>query len=577
MKDGFRFVCLCSLALGVVLCLSPASLQAAAVSTLELEQAAQSGDIARLEHLLTEAGVELEVLGELLLDDSTLSSATTLSPGYLLVTLEDMAGQSLWCFFTEDQGQAGLLGAVPCGVYAELYQQAAPFVGESVILAVRGQQGSGTGMYLYEVVWLVLDATGVSEVLRYPESGAVFGWGQPFDREFTSSLQSFEGQGSQFHILASFSSTYSNAYHDHPGYGQTLLSYTSMVLFTYNESSGAFRVDPSASDMTRDQLDGLFHDDGQGFLIHHAEHLAVLAGQGNDMQRDWLRVFLAEFPDSETKAELTVLLEGGGGDGYTGTYIRDERIFDEYVGRMGELSISALGVGEYGFVLTVANPALCGFSLEGSGEISGDRGMFHADGREFHVTFSGDMALVEVEEHPDPNVPYECPMSGEYWRQGAYPPANEEEIVANIREHYAYINENQDTFERTSCELQGFSSEGGELNGWINFTEEFVKKIRATHYGEMGKHVLECWYWDNEPLFCLESTTTYDEPFGQAASVEENRYYFHHGQMVRWLDRGNALVDQGTIEFAQARDRVLEQAELFGKAVLDRAVVLSPH
>lgn len=259
---------------------------------------------------------------------------------------------------------------------------------------------------------------------------------------------------------------------------------------------------------------------------------------------------------------------------YEGTYILDQRTTDEHVGFTSEITITDMGGGRYGFSMLYANPALCGGSYEGQGEVTNGQGVFQDMEIEFRVSFAGDKVTVQTNQEVTPDMPNHCPLSGEYWRKGVYPQATEKEIVDRIREHYAYINETVKDSEPVTCELQGYSTEGGELQGWLHFTEEYVKKTRATLYGEMGRRVIECYYWDNDPVFCFEAMSSYDKPFGEVVSVEENRYYFHHGEMVRWLDKNKQQVSPDHSFFPQAREEIYWEAVRYKDAILQGQTVM---
>lgn len=221
-----------------------------------------------------------------------------------------------------------------------------------------------------------------------------------------------------------------------------------------------------------------------------------------------------------------------------GFYIKDGRSTDEYLGFVATLLITDLGGGRYSFQLTTANPALCGAAYEGEFQAQGNAAHFSESDLILDFAFSDD--LVTIAGDSTPSQINQCPLPGEYYRQGAFAPASEEEVVARIREHYAAINQEIGSFAAATTEVMDMSAEGGELTAWFNIVD-YLKKISVVLYGEMGRVTMDYYYWENEPMFCFVAEMAYDKPFGEVVEVFENRYYFDQVRMVAWATSDNGM------------------------------------
>lgn len=251
---------------------------------------------------------------------------------------------------------------------------------------------------------------------------------------------------------------------------------------------------------------------------------------------------------------------------YVGVYIWDYRGNDELIQDMARLEITDLGQGRYGFYLNVINAGLCNRELQGQGEIRDGQGSFTDGETVIGVQMAGDRVLVREQ----PEVSYrDCPASGEYWREGVCPYLTIEEAISAIRSYYKYTNEHPDFYDEISLLLPGDFPQKGELRAWM-LAEDYVKKVQAIWPGDQGRRVLECYYWDNQPVFCFDAQVRYDSS-GEKTGVEENRYYLCHGAMVRWLDKDKQEKDPASPEFAQAREIILEEAGRLAKGALDKA------
>ena len=249
-----------------------------------------------------------------------------------------------------------------------------------------------------------------------------------------------------------------------------------------------------------------------------------------------------------------------------GEYVLDSRgVVD-----MGPTSVLTVSPGEGGqlkIVMVVANPALCGGSYEGQGMLENNVLAVESDmGCTMAMEFSDVSVRVTLEGGVDTCNAEQCPMAGVYYRRGVIA-RPVEDLAKDIRAHYAYINENLSSWDESKADVPGMSTEGGQLTAYVDLY--FVKKIIVELYGEMGRLRDEYYFFDNSLVFVYSETHQYDKPFGETQKIIENRYYFHDGIMLRWLDLEKKEVPADSAEFKENEDRILREAEFFRQAVED--------
>ena len=137
--------------------------------------------------------------------------------------------------------------------------------------------------------------------------------------------------------------------------------------------------------------------------------------------------------------------------------------------------------------------------------------------------------------------------------------------IAQIRSEYAAINRQAASLNRQVVSLNDRSSEGGEVTIYRN-KNGAVRLVREVVMGETGKVQREYYYEANVPFFVFEVTTRYNAPiylpqFNPSLSEKsEERYYFLHGKMVRWL-HGKTQMPLGTKVSMRKESEVLEAAK----------------
>jgi hypothetical protein len=117
-------------------------------------------------------------------------------------------------------------------------------------------------------------------------------------------------------------------------------------------------------------------------------------------------------------------------------------------------------------------------------------------------------------------------------------------IILKIRKEYAGINADSKKYRLVLKDIMGLSAEGGELKSYYDGKD--LKKSVLIFYGEMGKSLKEYYFAGGQVFFCYERHTEYDKPIYMKdmhiEKIEENRYYFTRGKMIRWVGTSGKIV-----------------------------------
>jgi len=141
-----------------------------------------------------------------------------------------------------------------------------------------------------------------------------------------------------------------------------------------------------------------------------------------------------------------------------------------------------------------------------------------------------------------------CTLSINSYGNGSGAPdsANDEQdsteiYITNIRAEYQKINASK--LRVVDAEAQDESSEGGEVKKY--YDSRGLRKVVAEYMGAIGRAKWEYYFSGDELCFAYEVDYTYDKPMsGHVIKKEENRYYFHHRRMIRWIDEKGRIRDK---------------------------------
>lgn len=139
-------------------------------------------------------------------------------------------------------------------------------------------------------------------------------------------------------------------------------------------------------------------------------------------------------------------------------------------------------------------------------------------------------------------------------------PFNVGDQIESIRKQYAKIRQKLPETRLAKGDLSGFSAEGGSFKAYLEGQKP--RLIAATLFGETGQ-ANEEFYFDEAGnlLFVFRREHRYDKPFGKTKRTIEQRFYFHAGKMIRWLNSEDQSPNIESAEFAEQEERILTFAQ----------------
>jgi hypothetical protein len=119
-------------------------------------------------------------------------------------------------------------------------------------------------------------------------------------------------------------------------------------------------------------------------------------------------------------------------------------------------------------------------------------------------------------------------------------------LVKEIRNEYHRINSNSSNLKIVSHDIEGQSTEGGELKKF--YEGNILKKAILTFYGEMGMNFTEYYFKDGNLIFSYKVEKWYNKPMtmegSKIYSVVENRYYFYNQKLIQWVNNKGKIEDK---------------------------------
>lgn len=136
---------------------------------------------------------------------------------------------------------------------------------------------------------------------------------------------------------------------------------------------------------------------------------------------------------------------------------------------------------------------------------------------------------------------------------------NTENQIKEIRKHYKEIHENHQSYDSTSIDLEGESTEGGEITYYTK--ENNLKLMSVWLYFETGKNKIEFYYHNDELFFIFNARYNYNRPMywdkstaeengddesfePSKSTIAENRYYFNQNKLIRWISPSGDIEKQ---------------------------------
>lgn len=145
--------------------------------------------------------------------------------------------------------------------------------------------------------------------------------------------------------------------------------------------------------------------------------------------------------------------------------------------------------------------------------------------------------------------------------------------IQSIRQSYAAINKNIRRYRSLKKQLSGFSTEGGEMTAYLDGSK--VVKVVANYYGESGRALEEYYYRDGNLIFIYRKDSTYSKPMsGRVTRIDEDRFYFNNGQLIRWIGQGGKQVPSSDSEYQKRQTDYLENSKLFIEGISSQKSVI---
>jgi len=147
--------------------------------------------------------------------------------------------------------------------------------------------------------------------------------------------------------------------------------------------------------------------------------------------------------------------------------------------------------------------------------------------------------------------------------------AQAEKQVIAIRGDVGAINKAARTYKKKIKMVEGVSLEGTEASYFTSRAGE-LKKITAKMYGETFNGSAELYYKGGELIFCYIKINKYDTQIGmtpppKVVRVEEERYYFGNGELIRVL-AGKKEIKPGDERYGELKDGTLELTKTLKEA-----------
>lgn len=149
----------------------------------------------------------------------------------------------------------------------------------------------------------------------------------------------------------------------------------------------------------------------------------------------------------------------------------------------------------------------------------------------------------------------------------------DEAMLDRIRREYRAIENRREWLHTWRQEIEGSGAESAYANIWSE--NGSIRLIRGRFHTSGHRHALLLYYSHGE-LFFAHQVLNRIGPAGEATTLDEQRFYFHDGKLVRWLDGNRAGVPVTAAEFAENESRLRDLGARFmqGARAPDRPIRL---
>lgn len=130
-------------------------------------------------------------------------------------------------------------------------------------------------------------------------------------------------------------------------------------------------------------------------------------------------------------------------------------------------------------------------------------------------------------------------------------------LIGKIRAEYQKIN--SEKLRKVFAEPKNESSEGGEVYRYYSGNK--LRKIVTDYKGAIGGQTNEYYFSGGQLCFAFTVGYQYDKPMsGHIVERIENRYYFHNGQLIRWIDEHGKIINKSL--YAEKANQILTDMDL---------------
>ena len=104
-----------------------------------------------------------------------------------------------------------------------------------------------------------------------------------------------------------------------------------------------------------------------------------------------------------------------------------------------------------------------------------------------------------------------------------------------IKMQCAYINKYLNSYKKIEKTDTSETTQGNQI--LLYFSNNEIKEIAATYYGETGKALQEYYFFNKKLIFCYSAEYKYEIPINadnsnaKIKSIKEKRYYFDNGNL----------------------------------------------
>ena len=135
------------------------------------------------------------------------------------------------------------------------------------------------------------------------------------------------------------------------------------------------------------------------------------------------------------------------------------------------------------------------------------------------------------------------------------------QIVNDINNRVTIINKKVPTYKKVEKSLFGQSAEAGNIVAY--YSENELKKVKVTHYGEMGM-VTFGYYLDKGKIFFIcKEQSDYDKPMYfndfKIKSFNKNKHYFFNGKYLLSMNDNGQLINLSSDKIRANTDQLLRE------------------